>query len=130
MTITVGGSSITFPDATTQTTAGGAVNTTTVLAATAGASVGAVGTYAFLGANSTTDYSAGGTTSGSNLRYAGLGGNSSTWTNNLMPALSLCGSIYVGTGNGGTPSGTWRCMGRAGYGGFGMSGATLWLRIS
>ena len=45
MTITVGGSAITFPDATTQSTAATAPTTTQVLNAYAGASVGAVGTY-------------------------------------------------------------------------------------
>ena len=66
--------------------------TSNVLAATAGASAGAVGTYAFLGNTSTTtSYAAGSTRSGSGLRYT----SSET------------------TGYSGTPSGTWRCKGYA-----------------
>jgi hypothetical protein len=90
--------------------------TNDVLAATAGASVGAVGTYAMLslqrGGTNDTINAAGTTASGSELRYANAGGGSS-----------------------GTPAGTWRLMGIA------TSGITsptstsplrvsLWLRIS
>lgn len=110
---------ITFGDATVQTTAAGAVNTTTVLNATAGASVGAVGTYAFLMVNNTSSFSvsAGSTSAGSSLRYAG---------NNSTTAGSYSYS--------GTPSGTWRCMGYAIKTTIGCSDAysqaTVWLRIS
>jgi hypothetical protein len=69
-----------------------APTTAQVLSATAGASVGDVGTYALLAdqANNSSNSSAGSTIAGSRLRYAhAQGGN----TNN------------------GTPSGTWRLMG-------------------
>jgi hypothetical protein len=59
-----------------------------VLDATAGASVGAVGTYAFLRFNSITSAAAGTTHAGSGLRYSNAAGTIS-----------------------GTPSGTWRIMG-------------------
>ena len=95
-----------------------------VLARIAGASTGAVGTYAFF--EYTTNTAPGGTVSGSSLTYTGafsrLDGNSSNWLAN-----------YNGSS---TASGTWRCMGRIAMniGGSGMDdvdvGATLWLRIS
>ena len=64
MPITVSGTSITFPDATVQTTAGGAPTTTQVLNATAGASALAVGTYAVLMNASTTTCNVGVTIAG------------------------------------------------------------------
>ncbi len=99
--------------------------TAQVLTATAGASVGAVGTYAFLGSTSFTATAAGSTKAGSSLRYAGARATSSF--SNDLPT----GNVPVG--NGGTPSGTWRAMGRdfsnsSGDGDF--YGVTLWLRIS
>ena len=86
----------------------GVISTTSVLAATAGASAGAVGTYAMLRYESaTTPILEGTTLAGSELRYANVAGNS------------------TGT----TPTGTWRIMGQASN-----SSATnrtsLWLRIS
>jgi hypothetical protein len=89
--------------------------TAQVLTATAGASVGAVGTYAFLRPNNSTTYSAGSTLAGSNMFYnGGLTGN---------------GSMFDGT----APAGTWRCMGQRSaanvYGPI-TNAATLWLRIS
>lgn len=108
MAITVSGTTITFNDGTTQTTAGGAPTTAQVLSATAGATAGAVGTYAFCFEG---NYNTPGTTrAGSALRYSA--GN---------------GSL------GGTPGGTWRCMSYSSYSGCSFtagSGATLWLRIS
>jgi hypothetical protein len=92
-----------------------------VLTATAGASVGAVGTYAFLGFNTgTSALSIGSTTAGSNLRYAVVG-SSSSWNVNFLDNLS-------GHGDGGTPAGTWRAMG--GSSNTGRIKATIWLRIS
>jgi hypothetical protein len=92
-----------------------------VLNATAAASVGAVGTYAWLRPADTTDYNAGATLAGSTLRYQG--------------APTLGGSVQ--TVDGGAPAGTWRAMGRRlqqanqyGYWGNDQWGATLWLRIS
>jgi hypothetical protein len=76
------------------------LNTDRVLAATAGASVGAVGTYAFLQG---VTGSAGVTAAGSSLFYADRAG-----------------------GNSGSPSGTWRMMGYS----LVSDRATVWLRIS
>jgi hypothetical protein len=99
-----------------------APTTAQVLTATAGASVGAVGTYALLGSTNSTAVSAGGTKAGSDLRYSGLDG-----TGGAYWGTDTVGGIR-GRGNGGTPSGTWMAMGRDASGGSG--GLTLWLRIS
>jgi hypothetical protein len=116
MPVTVRGGDILFNDGTTQATAAGALNTTAVLNATAGATAGAVGTYAFLNRPSVNGnpggVTIGGTIAGSTMRYASAGGATS-----------------------GTPSGTWRCMGfmSASYDGYqnlSSFGPTLWLRIS
>lgn len=94
-----------------QTWASATPSTADVLSATAGASVGAVGTYALLtrqnGAGAT---SSGSTRAGSELRYSSTGANIS-----------------------GTPSGTWRAMGYITTtadeaGGQVTSAVTLWLR--
>jgi len=123
MAITVSGTSITFNDGTTQTTAGGGAPTTAqVLNATAGASVGAVGTYAWLGETATTATAAGSTRAGSALRYAGI------LTNTSYTATVITGVTSVGAG--GTPAGTWRAMGRSYGDATPYYGATLWLRIS
>jgi len=106
------GPSVTFGDATVQTTAV-AVNTTTVLAATAGASVGAVGTYAFLRRTGAT-VAVGGTAAGSGMSYG------------VVIQVPCATTSVSGSG---TPAGTWRAMGY-GYGGCGQTGGTLWLRIS
>lgn len=93
MAVTVGGTSITFNDGTVQSTAAGAVTTTAVLNATAGSSVGAVGTYAFLFTQSQSSnpgaLAPGSTVAGSTQRYA----NTAAAPNSYIPA------------------GTWRCMG-------------------
>ena len=95
-----------------------------VLARTAAAGAGAVGTYAFL-SRGTTSTSAGDTVAGSALRYAGA-------PSNFTLGVSLPGSLAVPTG--GAPSGTWRCVGQTGVSTSGNVGttaiATLWLRIS
>jgi len=89
------------------------MTTANVLNATAGASVGAVGTYAFLGDINSTTTNEGGTVAGSSLRYSSRAG-------------------VVGT----TPSGTWRAMGRStgaiydSYGGLSSLNPTVFLRIS
>lgn len=89
------------------------VTTTQVLNATAGASVGAVGTYAscFNSANNATD-TPGSTIAGSQLWY------STTQTSGVQSVIR--------------PSGTWRLMGRTvGYSGCTtFYAASLWLRIS
>ena len=92
-----------------------------VLARTAAAGVGAVGTYAFLASSNTTQVSPGSTKAGSNLFYAGVFSSSTNFFGNVE-----------GTGiSSPAVAGTWRCMG------FDDStfsparrGATLWLRIS
>jgi hypothetical protein len=105
------------------------MTTANVLAATAGASVGAVGSYAFLGIASTFETTAAGATrAGSNLRYAGLGLTSGNWGSSASTNVQF-------VGNGGTPAGTWRAMGKAGDfvspgSGSNSAGASLWLRIS
>jgi hypothetical protein len=70
--------------------------------ATAGLSLGSVGTYAWLGrASAVTTFVAGTSYAGSNLRYSGtLSGN--TFSDNTAASI-----------NGSTPSGTWRAMGTA-----------------
>ena len=95
-----------------------------VLNATAGAAVGAVGTYAFLGeTDSNTLTNPGGTRAGSALRYAGFTGNASFA--NQFTAVSSATGINT------APAGTWRCMGMSRNDAFdGRFPATLWLRIS
>lgn len=87
--------------------------TTEVLTATAAASSGAVGTYAFMNINlnTQTDYNTGSTLAGSSLSYAGY----------------RSASIFIGPT---VPSGTWRCMGYANNEINISSSTTLWLRIS
>jgi hypothetical protein len=86
----------------------GVISTDSVLAATAGLTVGAVGTYAFLGSTSSTldSRTEGFTVSGSILRY----------------------SNASGTPAGGIPSGTWRLIGATST--TTGSKSTLYLRIS
>ena len=84
-----------------------APTTAQVLTATAGASVGTVGTYGFMSSGSTTAYSPGATLAGSSLLYS-----------SSVPGLPAV-----------APSGTWRCMGSANNGGS-TTAVTLWLRIS
>lgn len=118
MAVTVSGTSITFNDGSVQTSAGGAVNTTTVLNATAGASLGQVGSYAFLSrpVEVSSPITQGTTYAGSGLRYAG---GSAFGTNVSISSTA--------------PSGTWRALG---YGnssyicGAVYQYATLFLRIS
>lgn len=91
--------------------------TSDVLTATAGAAVGAVGSYAFLRLYDANDSAAAGATrAGSALRYSGVGNSGGT-----------SGAAY-NSSDGGTPSGTWRCMGYSGNPQ--TSAVTLWLRIS
>lgn len=73
--------------------------------------LGAVGTYALLGANPGADISPGQVVAGSGLRYTHAGG-------------------FVGAGTV-APSGSWRCMGVTNAGGFNTSGgASVFLRVS
>lgn len=103
MAVTVSGTSITFNDATVQTTAAVAPTTATVLAATAGATVGAVGTYAYVYSTAVAQYTAGATIAGSSLRYS----SGVRWG-------ETCGNWFAAnstTPYSGTPAGTWRVMG-------------------
>lgn len=119
MPVTVRGTDILFNNGTTQNTAA-VVDTTSVLNATAGASVGAVGTYGFffreLGNNTT--LAAGSTSAGSSLQYSGADYNGAS------------GGIFGSP----SPAGTWRLMGRLvgniiDYGTFNLK-SSVWLRIS
>jgi hypothetical protein len=78
-----------------------------VASATAGASLGAVGTYAMLAKATAGGVAAGATTAGSELRYSDVQGNGV-----------------------GTPSGTWRAMGRTAEGSLAAASITTFLRIS
>lgn len=101
--------------------------TAQVLSATAGASVGAVGTYATCVKIDSGGLAVGATVAGSSLRYAQGAGFTQS-----------CGSWAVSNSGGGqpystTPSGTWRCMGFLNVGGTAgptfVTGTTF-LRIS
>lgn len=98
------------------------VTTAQVNAAIAGAAVGGVGSYAFLGAMSASSYVPGATLAGSSLRYSGVLGAFSDWSNQ--------NAVNITNGGSGTaPAGTWRCMGQAG-GPANTYGASLWMRIA
>lgn len=99
--------------------------TSDVLTATAGASAGAVGTYAYLiGTTSKGTIVEGSTYAGSGLRYS-AGSGIRTFTN------SYSGS-YVWTAAGGTVAGTWRALGAAGANAYAGDyyNKSLFLRIS
>lgn len=83
--------------------------TTWVLGRIAGASVGAVGTYALALRTTGAAANPGDTAAGSQLNYATTGGTG-------IPGVAL--------------SGTWRCMGYAHSSGGGTDSTTLWMRIS
>jgi len=85
-----------------------APTTSQVLTATAGASVGEIGTYALLKSAGYGNESPGETAAGSGLRYA----------------------TAAGTITSPTPSGTWRCMGFVDISGANPDDTTLFLRIS
>ena len=96
--------------------------TAQVLSAMAGASLGAVGTHAFLCQTSlnTTAISAGGTYAGSVLRYSGFFGSAMT------TASTIAGDLSAGS----SPAGTWMALGSATYTSANESRATLFLRIA
>jgi len=85
-----------------------APTTSQVLTATAGASVGEIGTYALLKSVGYGDESPGETAAGSGLRYA----------------------TAAGTITSPTPSGTWRCMGFVDISGANPDDTTVFLRIA
>jgi len=96
-----------------------------VLARTAGASAGAVGTYAFLGHSSDNNTDTfGETRAGSQLRPAGIRTYNNEYFDGTAP---LADTDHAGQNL--ALSGTWRCMGVA-RGGNGIAGASVWLRIS
>jgi len=109
---------ITFSDATTQTTAAVAPTTATVLAATAGASFGAVGTYALASRAGLTggDVSAGNTLAGSALRRQSA----------MVGIINVANTMPYGA----ALSGTWRAMTDYTYNNGDLVGIALWLRIS
>ena len=90
-----------------------------VLDATAGAAVGAVGTYAFAYIGNTV--TEGSTYAGSSLFYAGLCSGTAPDADNHQGAATTRGSVAL--------SGTWRAMGRANAADRPFI-ATLFLRIS
>ena len=101
--LSIGGNAATATNATNATNASTVttITTTQVLNATAGASVGAVGTYIVAHNTSTTNFTAGDTVAGSSLRYV----------NTSSGAAPLPYVITVNNLTGmATPSGTWRCM--------------------
>lgn len=106
---------------------GTAVTTATVLNATAGAAVGAVGTYAFMSYTTNSVVSTGTSIAGSSLRYR-----------SAQCAGGRFGSgNYVTTNEGGAPAGTWMLMGYI-EGSYEYNGVnvnnnncpSLWLRVS
>lgn len=94
------------------------VTTSAVLTAMASASVGAVGTYSWLWTTTTGAVAANDNIAGSNVRYAGFQTGASGTSANSDNSLS---------GNGGTPSGTWKVMGRGAQANYSVF---LGLRIS
>jgi hypothetical protein len=95
--------------------------TAQVLSATAGASVDAVGTYAFLGATSAFAVINGTNYAGSSFVFAGLRLSSVTsWASADVPVSGGFG--------GGTPSGTWKCMGQ--HNDAAQCSGTLFLRVA
>ena len=109
MAVTVGGTSITFNDGTTQSTAaGGAPTTAQVLAAYAGATYGAVGSFCSAYNASASDILVGGTIAGSSLRKQ-----------NVTTTIVSAGL-----------AGTWRCMGPNESNNSNSSPNPIWLRIS
>lgn len=115
------------PSSTTFLRGDGAWQTTTpttdqVLTATAGASVGAVGTYAECATTNATAYNPGATIAGSSLRYTRPVNYGAINCGSYQPQATTADPRF-----GTAPSGTWRCMGYISGGSF---QSTLWLRIS
>jgi hypothetical protein len=111
---------------TTWTSTAPSVSTASVLTATAGATIGAVGTYVFAAYTTTASVTPGNTVAGSLLRYGNDG---------VQVPTSLNMNSGGSTGSATALSGTWRLMGGGFYSGFGcppLSGyiLSLWLRIS
>lgn len=97
-----------------------APTTAEVLNATAGLTVGEVGSYALLAsATPASTITAGTTYAGSGLRYASFGTYSST-----------AATYAYNTGFGAAPSGTWRALGRANHTVANVYPTTLFVRIA
>lgn len=95
----------------------GAPTTAQVLSATAGLTAGDVGSYGFFRQIFTTNYTdlgPGGTRAGSGLEWVGVYNEGG-------------GSVIYSAGS---PSGTWRCLGRSQSNTWATSMSTLWVRIS
>jgi hypothetical protein len=103
---------------------GGAPTTAQVLSATAGASAGDVGSYAFLGSTAgILGYTQGSNYAGSSLYWSGMAAS----TNGPFPdaASAFADGVYTSL------SGTWKCMGANGnYAGANRSRANLFLRVA
>jgi hypothetical protein len=93
--------------------------TSAILSSTAGASAGAIGTYAW-GGQLAGSYGFGTLVAGSNIVLGAFAHES----------FRDAGAAANTYGHGQTLSGTWRCMGRADIGAGGRYSATLWLRVS
>lgn len=106
MPVTVRNADILFNDGTTQTTAAGAPTTAQVLSATAGASFGAVGTYAVLLMGVNTNLATGATIAGSSLRDVSVGAQ--TQLSSPYNGGSSTSSNYPFAGT--AMAGTWRKM--------------------
>lgn len=103
-----------------------APTTAQVLTATAGASVGAVGTYALLAFASSGTLSQGSTVAGSNLTYTGYSSVDTIIDSSTDNPIYMSGAWPT------TVSGTWRIMGRTRsfiVGSY-QYGVSLFLRIS
>ena len=86
-------------------------------AATAGLSAGIVGSYAFLGTETSSEYLFGSTLAGSSLRPTSVRGSTITGYS----------AAYLSAGEGTGLSGTWMCLG---YCDTATTNSTVWLRIS
>jgi hypothetical protein len=106
--------------------ANASVTTSTVLAATAGATAGEVGTLLWGRRNTTGNIALDATVAGSSLTPAGA-------LTNVSLGSVESGSVSTATGT--ARAGTWRCLGQYTHtatasGSLSGGGATLWLRIS
>jgi hypothetical protein len=99
------------------------VTASAVLSATAGATAGSVGSYAFLGVAANVTSQFGETRAGSELHPAGMAAGQSFANNFLI-------SINNAAGQNSARAGTWRCMGVVRSSATPVFGASLWLRIS
>lgn len=105
----------------TWTTISSTPTTNQVLSATAGASAGAVGTYAFLGALSAFSVTVGTNYAGSSFVFAGFMISGQDWNGSANEAT-------YGNFGGGSPSGTWKAMGQNSSAS--NSKGTLFLRVA